>query len=332
LSFFHLFLMFICYDGKYFDEKERNNMKKKILITIGSIIAVLVLGIGGYAAYLYHYVQKTADKMYEPVADEDQSAAKQREENLSNKKPISILLMGVDEREGDVGRSDTLMVMTVNPKTEKMQIVSIPRDTKTEIIGEGKTTKINAAYAYGGVKMALDTVENFTNIDIDYYAQVNMEALSDLVDAVGGITVNNELDWIDEGYYKKGYHYEEGNIQLDGPKALGYVRMRHLDPNGDFGRNERQRKVLTAIIDKAASISSVSKFDDILNVLGSNVKTNMTFDEMMDIQKNYRGARNNIEQYEVTGTGDTSTGTYYLVVSDEEKQKVHDMLADNLEQ
>ncbi len=306
-------------------------MKKKILITIGCILAVLVLGIGGYATYLYHYVEKTADKMYQPIDDEEQSAAKKREENLSNSKPISIALMGVDEREGDVGRSDTLMVLTVNPQAKKMQIVSIPRDTKTEIIGADKTTKINAAYAYGGVKMALDTVENFTGIDIDYYAQVNMEALSDLVDAVGGITVNNELDWIDEGYYKKGYHYAEGNIQLDGAKALGFVRMRHLDPNGDFGRNERQRKVLTAIIDKAASISSVSKFDDILNVLGSNVKTNMTFDEMMDIQKNYRNARNNIEQYEVAGTGDTSTGTYYLLVSDEEKQKVHDMLAGNLE-
>lgn len=328
---FHVLLMFICYDRRYFDLERENDMKKKILITIGCILAVLVLGIGGYAAYLYHYVEKTADKMYQPVEDEEQSAVKQREENLSNNKPISIALMGVDEREGDVGRSDTLMVLTVNPKSKKMQIVSIPRDTKTEIIGAGKKTKINAAYAYGGVKMALDTVENFTGIDIDYYAQVNMEALSDLVDAVGGITVNNELDWIDEGYYKEGYHYVKGNIQLDGPKALGFVRMRHLDPNGDFGRNERQRKVLTAIIDKAASISSVSKFDDILNVLGSNVKTNMTFDEMMDIQKNYRGARNNIEQYEVTGTGDTSTGTYYLNVSDEEKQKVHDMLSGNLE-
>jgi len=305
-------------------------MKKKVIITIATIIGVLVIGIGAYIAYLYNYVEKTADKMYEPVEEETKTATKQKEEALGKKEPISILLMGVDEREGDVGRSDTLIVMTLNPATGKMQMVSIPRDTRAEIVGKGTTNKINAAYAYGGVKMTLDTVEEFTGIDMDYYIQVNMEALSDLVDAVGGITVKNDLDWIDEGYYKKGYHYEKGTIHLNGPKALGFVRMRHLDPEGDFGRNARQRKVITAIIDQAASIKSVSRFDDILNALGSNVKTNITFDEMMEIQKNYRNVRNNIEQYEVKGSDATINGSYYLVVPDEEKAKVKEMLENNL--
>ncbi|MEM5591342.1 LCP family protein [Niallia circulans] len=128
--------------------------------------------------------------------------------------------MGVDERKGDVGRSDTLIVMTLNPQKDKMQMVSIPRDTKTEIIGDGRVTKINAAYAYGGVKMAKDTVENFTGVKMDYYIQVNMEALSDLVDALGGITVQNDLDWIDEGYYKKAIIIK-GNFNIRWSSNIG---------------------------------------------------------------------------------------------------------------
>ncbi len=162
--------------------------------------------------------------------------------------------MGVDERPGDKGRSDALMVMSLDPNHDKMQIVSIPRDTRTTIVGRGSESKINAAYAYGGPDMAINTVENFLDIDLDYYVKVNMEGLSQMVDAVGGVTVNNDRDWYDEGYYKKGYHYKKGEIHLDGPKALGYVRMRHLDNRGDFGRNKRQRQVIQAVLDKGSSV------------------------------------------------------------------------------
>ncbi|MEH7440193.1 LCP family protein [Neobacillus drentensis] len=302
-------------------------MKKKFLIWVGSIIGILILGIGGYAYYVYSSVKDTANQMHEEVKLD---TPHEKPEVGESKPPISILLLGVDERAGDRGRSDTVIAMTLNPKRENMQMVSIPRDTRTEIIGHGTTDKINHAYAFGGPKMAIETVENFTGVKMDYYIRVNMEALNALVDAVGGITVHNDLDWIDEGYYKKGYHYAKGDIQLNGAQALGYVRMRHLDPNGDFGRNNRQRQIITAIIDKAASISSVSRLNKILDALGDNVKTNMTFEEMIDIQKNYRECRTNITQYEVKGTGGKTNGVYYLNVSDEEKTKVTNMLKDNL--
>lgn len=303
-------------------------MKKKILIIIASVIGVVILGVGGYAYYLYSSVKETANKMHEDVKLDKPH---KKPEISKNSQPISILLLGVDERAGDRGRSDTLMAMTLNPKKENMQIISIPRDTRTEIVGHGTTDKINHAYAFGGPKMAIETVENFTGVQMDYYIRVNMEALSELVDAVGGVTVHNDIEWIDEGFYKKGYHFTKGDIDLDGKKALGYVRMRHLDPNGDFGRNKRQRQVLTAIVNKAASISSVTRFDDILAALGDNVKTNMTFDDMMDIQKNYRNCRKNITQYEVKGNGGKIGGIYYLNVPDEEKSKVTKMLKDNLD-
>ncbi|MEH7073456.1 LCP family glycopolymer transferase [Neobacillus drentensis] len=310
-------------------------MKKSIVI-ITCVVALIAIGIGGYAFYLYDSAKETATKMHEiikmnrPQTKPVISSAHQTAVSSESPQPISILLMGVDEWAGDKGRSDTLIVMTLNPRNKKMQMVSIPRDTRTEIIGHGTIDKINHAYAFGGPKMAIETVENFTNVQMDYYIRVNMRALKALVNAVGGVTVYNELDWFDEGYYEKGFHYKKGNIELNGDKTLGYVRMRHLDPDGDFGRNKRQRQIIKAIITKATSISSITRFNEILKALGDNVKTNMTFDDMMNIQKNYRSCINNISQYEIQGTGAKIGGIYYLKISNEERAKVTKMLKDNL--
>lgn len=282
--------------------------------------------VGGITLYLYDSVKDTATGMHEDI-----KTNKPKPKVSDGNEPISILLMGVDERENDRGRSDTLIVMTLNPKTNSMQMISIPRDTRTEIIGRGKMDKINHSYAFGGTQMTMDTVENFTGIDLDYYIKVNMEGMSDLVDSVGGITVNNKLDWYDDRYYKKGYHYKRGEIFLDGPKAMGYVRMRYQDPKGDAGRNERQRQVIQAVIDKGASMSSFTKVNGILDSIGSNVKTNMEFDEMKDIFAHYRDCRNNMTNYQVKGSGKKINGVYYLVVSAEEQNKVTNKIQKHLD-
>lgn len=304
-------------------------MKKHKKITI-SILSIIFISICSFIFYLYKTIDNTVDKVYEPIDGETKTESKLRSENVKNKKPISILLMGVDERKNDVGRTDALIVMTLNPVKEKLQMISIPRDTRAEIVGNGAITRINSAYALGGVKMVLDTVEGFTGQKLDYYIKINMEALSGMIDALGGITVDNEIEWLDEGYYKKGYHYQLGNIDLDGEQALGYVRMRKLDPRGDFGRNERQRKVIAAIIDKGTSISSVTKFKDILETLGENVKTNIPLNEMVSIENSYKNTRNNIEQYEVKGEDAYIDGKYFFVVNEEERNHVKEMLANNL--
>lgn len=304
-------------------------MKKHKKITI-SILSIIFISICSFVFYLYKTIDNTVDKVYEPIDGETKTESKLRSENVKNKKPISILLMGVDERKNDVGRTDALIVMTLNPVKEKLQMISIPRDTRAEIVGNGAITRINSAYALGGVKMVLDTVEGFTGQKLDYYIKINMEALSGMVDALGGITVDNEIEWLDEGYYKKGYHYQLGNIDLDGEQALGYVRMRKLDPRGDFGRNERQRKVIAAIIDKGTSISSVTKFKDILETLGENVKTNIPLNEMVSIERSYKNTRNSMEQYEVKGEDAYIDGKYFFVVNEAERNHVKEMLANNL--
>jgi polyisoprenyl-teichoic acid--peptidoglycan teichoic acid transferase len=304
--------------------KEKRKKKRTWLKVTLSIVAILVIAVVATGFYATNKAKTTVNTMQKNTntIDKKQSTTKVKE-----KEKINILLLGVDQRDGDAGRSDALMVMSLDPANDAMKIISIPRDTRTEIVGHGTIDKLNHAYAFGGIDMSVDTVENFLDMEVDYFAEMNMEGLSDFVDAVGDITVNNQLDWIDEGYYKKGYHYAQGEIQLDGPKAMGYVRMRHLDPDGDFGRNARQRQVIQAVIDKGASIKSVNRVDDILSALGNNVKTNMDFSTMTDLFKNYRNVRQNAENYQMQGTGTKIDGVYYYEIPQNEQDKVHDMVS-----
>jgi LCP family protein required for cell wall assembly len=305
--------------------RTKNKKKRKWLWITLSILGVLVIGISAYVYSIYSSVEQAAGEMYEQPTRE---LSEKRNEKIeySEKDPISILIMGVDERTGDVGRSDTMIVMTVNPNTQSMQMVSIPRDTRTEIIGKGTVDKINHAYAFGGTHMAVATVENFLDIPIDHYIKVNMESFMEIVDAVGGVSVNNPFEFTDGGYT-----FKEGEISLNGAQALAYSRMRYQDPRGDFGRQDRQKQIILAIIQKGASFSSLTKFDDVLNILGGNIKTDLSFDQMVDIQANYKEARHNLEQLQVNGSGDTIDRIYYFIVPDEERLTLSNQLKEHLE-
>lgn len=306
-------------------ERYRKKRKKKWLKIIGIIFLLLIIALGAYVYSIYKSLTEAVDSMHQPL-DRERSEKRSDDINFGKKDPFSVLILGVDERQGDKGRSDTMIVLTVNPKKGSIKMLSIPRDTRTEIVGRGTVDKINHAYAFGGEKMAIDSVEHFLDIPIDHYGRINMEGFKDLVDAVGGITIYNDFEFTQDGYT-----FKKGLIYLDGKKALSYVRMRKADPRGDFGRQERQRKVIQGVIDKGLSITSITRFDDILDALGSNVRTDLTFSEMMDIQKNYRAAASNIEQMEISGQGQMINGIYYYIVSEAEKQRIRNELKEHLE-
>jgi len=305
--------------------KKNKPKRKKWLWIITVPLVLLLIGAGVYSYFIYYNVKKTAEMMHEPI---ERSTSEKRPEPVSLEKqnPISILLIGVDERKGDRGRSDTLVVLTVNPNKKSVQMVSIPRDTRTEIIGKGSQDKINHAYAFGGVEMTMATVENFLDIPIDYYIKVNMEGFKDIVDAVGGVTVDNSFSFTYEGVT-----FPKGEITLDGDKALKYSRMRYDDPRGDFGRQDRQKQIIEGVIEKGASVNSLANLDDILGALGKNVKTNMTFEQMKNIQANYKEARHNIEKLHLKGDGTKINGVYYLVIPEEERSMISNKLKEHLE-
>ncbi|PFW57237.1 LytR family transcriptional regulator [Bacillus cereus] len=301
-------------------------MKRKILFWMLGIIGFLILTGGVYVYTIYSNVSNTLDAVHKPL-NRDKSEKREQKINISDQKPISILLMGTDQRESETSRSDSLMLFTLNPQKKSMKITSIPRDTYTEIIGKGKKDKINHAYAFGGVDMTVKTVENFLNVPVDHYIEVNMAGFKDIVDAVGGVDVNNDLE-----FTSRDSHFAKGNIHLDGEQALKYTRMRYEDPRGDFGRQMRQRQVIQAVIKKGASVSSLASYGDVLKAIEKNVKTSLTQDQMFEIQKNYKDCLQNSEEIQIPGDGHKAAdGIWYYYVPDAAKQDLTNKLRAHLE-
>jgi polyisoprenyl-teichoic acid--peptidoglycan teichoic acid transferase len=303
--------------------KQTNKKKRKWVKVTWITLLILILGIGGYAYSVYRSMSKAVETMHEPL--DHKSDKRNGAVSLKDSQPFSVVLLGVDERKNDRGRSDSIIVMTVNAQKNSVKMLSIPRDTRTEIIGKGTVDKINHAYAFGGVDMSMNTIENFLDIPIDYFIKINMNGFKDIVDAVGGVTVQNNLD-----FTYSGVHFPEGELKLNGEKALKYSRMRKQDPRGDFGRQTRQRQIIQGVIKEGASLKSLTNYGNIFSALGSNVKTNLTFDQMVTIQKNYKAASNNIEQLELKGSGGKIDGIYYFQVPNEEKARVQGIMKDQL--
>lgn len=304
----------------------------KIVLSIVLFFLLLLTLAGGYVGWqVWSDLQSTTDDMYEGVEGREEHASRQNKPVDVNKgeDPFSVLLLGIDNDGDNVefGRSDTMMLVTVNPNTEKTSILSIPRDTYTEIVGRGTQDKINHAHAFGKASMAMDSVQNLLDVPVDYYLSVNMDSMMQMVDAVGGITVTPPLSFSQDEY-----QFTEGEpTHMDGEKALAYTRMRKKDPNGDYGRQLRQRQVIEGAMKSVASVDSIMNYRGILGTMGNTMKTNMSFDEMQDLFSNYRGAAKDIEQDQLAGSGTMMNGIYYELISDEEISRVQDHLKSELE-
>lgn len=307
-------------------EKKRRRRKGKKRMTwwkwLLLLIGLFVLVVGGIALKVYMDIKNTANDIHEIIPERPKSDLRDTDFSLRDGDAFSVLLLGVDARSGDSGRSDTMIVMTVNPKKDSTKMVSIPRDTLTEIVGKGKNDKLNHAYAFGGVKMSLDSTEKLLNIPLDYAVQVNMESFQEIVDLVGGVEVNNAIAF--DGF-------SQGQIHLNGKDALAYVRMRKQDPRGDFGRQDRQKQVVQAIMKKGASVENILKYKDIFNSVSNNVRTNLSFNEIVDIQKNYRSATKQMDQlYFEKGQGQMINGVWYYVMNEGELAEVSGALREHL--
>lgn len=312
---------------------KKSSVWKKVLIIVFSIVLILIIAGGVVFAKLYYDVSKSADATYAKVERTKTSAGRESDVDLSEKEPFSVLLLGVDT--GALGRtykgrSDSMMVATVNANNNKTTLVSLERDTYATIVGHGTEDKINHAYAFGGAGMSMDTVSNLLDIPIDHYIVINMEGIQQLVDAVGGVDVNNSLkfDYSQDG---KTYNYDIGKIHLEGMKALGYLRMRYDDPEGDYGRQRRQREVVTAIAKKVLSLDGVTQYKALLDAMEDNVLTDLTFDQMKQIALDYRDAFKNIDTQQLKGTGFIQDGVSYQRVSEEDLKAMQDQLKTELE-
>lgn len=207
-----------------------------------------------------------------------------REELLTAKDKTIIMIMGVDPREleHDVGRSDTLMVATVDPFIDRASLLSIPRDTRVYIPKHGYD-KINAAYAYGNEKLTKRTVEDFLGISIDHYILIDTRSFVKIIDAIGGIDIDVEKrmkyedPWDDDG----GLHIDlyPGHQHMDGKTAITYVRYR--DEEGDIGRIERQQKFMKACMEKLTSPSIITKVPALATEVMAAIKTDLSTTDLI---------------------------------------------------
>lgn len=303
------------------------SLKKKVILLTLSLILFSVAGVCAYGIQMYSDATTTVGDVYQSVAHN--TTKREQVVNIDAQEPFSVLLMGIDT--GDLGRveqgrADTTMVVTINPQENKSTMISLERDILTELVGNDTTDKLNHAYAYGGVKMAIDTVENLLDIPIDSYVSINMKGLKDLIDAVGGIEVNNTLG----EFTLDGIVVPAGEITLDGTTGLAYARMRKEDPEGDIGRQRRQREVVEKIVNKIISLDGISKYRAILDAVKDNVKTDLTWDDMIDVQKKYMSAFKNIDSLQLAGEDITIDGIYYQLLDSDELYNVQTQLRKQL--
>lgn len=223
-------------------------------------------------------------------------------------KPLSVLILGIDTGalgRTDQGRSDTIMVLTLNPRQGQLRLVSLPRDTYVSIPGQEGLDKLNHAYAYGGPTLSKQAVEALLEISIDHYIAVDMKGLEDLVDLVGGIEVTPP-----ETFSIDGYQFFEGQpTPLDGRTALYYVRDR-FSSSGDYARQARQRQVLEVLMHKAQAADFHLDPIALAGLMGS-VTTDMSLDQLLQLFNHYRTQSYQLVMDQLKGSGTTIDGIYY---------------------
>lgn len=261
------------------DKKNKSSYVKYILILV--VVFILSGMVGAF------FANALVDN--KPDYNEDDKKGM-----LVAKDKATVMIMGVDEREDDVGRSDTLMIATLDPDKNQAAILSVPRDTRVKIRGYG-FDKINAAYAYGGRKLTQETIENLLNTHIDHYIKINVHGFTKIIDALGGIDIDVEKrmyyedPWDDDGGLY--IDLQPGMQHMDGKTAITYVRYR--DEEGDIGRIKRQQNFMKAVMDKLVSPTIIPKLPSIVSAVSDSVETDMSVSELLSFLGTLQEAKDN---------------------------------------
>ncbi|MFX3675286.1 MAG: LCP family protein [Paenisporosarcina sp.] len=308
--------------------------KKSLVLKISlMLVASMLISLTAYGIYLHKKAETAADNSYEAIGNREKSdyrdeAVQPLEDN------VSILFVGIDDSEqrnqGESNsRSDALMLATLNNKSKTIKLVSVPRDSLVYIPEVGYEDKITHAHSSGGTKATIETVEELFEIPVDYYVRMNFDAFIDVVDALGGIEAEvpytlNEKDQFD----KRTVKLEPGLQELDGREALALARTRKKD--NDLERGKRQQMILKSIMKEASSASSFTKYGDVIDAVGDNMKTDMTFNEMKSFFEYIKDGSPRIDTLQLDGYDDMSTGTYYWKLDQESLDETRDILKSHL--
>jgi LCP family protein required for cell wall assembly len=273
---------------------------KKIIIKI-ILWFVLLIFLGGvfYAGFFLYKINSFENKIANPnkpketVLDTLKSITTNFNSQLkeSSEGRLNILLLGIGGKENNAPNlTDTIMIASINLKTNQVALLSIPRDLYVTVPSLNVQTKINAVYQLGlnsgdnSAKTIEDVIKNITDLDINYYAVLNFQGFRNIINAIGGINITSERDIYDATYPGPNNSYEifkldKGFHHMDGATALKYARERHDDPQGDFGRAKRQQQIIQATKNKifsASTLFDVFAINNLVNALGENIKTDIS--------------------------------------------------------
>jgi len=275
-------------DPRSSSRKKKNKWLRRTLYGILSVAAI-VIGYVVYQAYtIYHaldnFSKDETETRFKPVANKTTVEAPPEWEG---KERVNILLLGGDARglsEGEVARSDSMIVVSIDPVTKRAHLLSVLRDTYIDIPGHGKG-RANTAITLGGPNLAMQAIGDLLGLTIQYYAYVDFEGFKALIDAIGGVyfEVEKDMNYVDNADKNRyDIHLKKGYQLLDGDKALQYVRFRH-DAMSDFTRTERQREFLKAVAQKLQSTWNVVRMGQILESVQPYVETNMQVSDMLKL-------------------------------------------------
>lgn len=292
---------------------------KKILIVLTVIL--FIIAAGGFCAYKYINRIKTVELKgtNEELSISSETEEKSKKENITN-----ILLLGIDNEEN---ASDAMIIFSLDKDTNTAKLTSIMRDLSVDLGPNAEKHKINYAYNVGGVEESVKVVNREFDLDINKYVKVSFDGLVDVIDYIGGININ-----ITESERKIIGASKSGNVTLNGKQALAYSRIRKID--NDYQRTSRQRKVLMAIFNKAKSIS-VSSYPKAISDLSSNVETNLSTFELLDLAKAVMSlSSEDLEGFRIpidgTSRDSMDKGIYYLEWDrDVNKEALHNFIFEN---
>ncbi|MBD2871791.1 LCP family protein [Paenibacillus arenilitoris] len=311
------------------------NKRKKWMYRGTAALAVVVLlaaaffnrgalAMLGFDWLIEDHVEKQLEPTYKPVErTKPVPVATEKKQD-----PFAMLLLGVDQRGNEIGRSDTMIYTVVRPEDGNLLMLSIPRDTYVEIVGEGYEDKITHAYAFGGAGMAMDTVEKLLDSPIHYYASINFEGFRQVIDKLGGMPLPIEEDMVNDDYDHEKFVIKAGQETYDGQDTLNYVRYRE-DAGGDMNRTERHQIFLTLLMDKAKQMNQWSKIPEMFDIMGENFSTDMRPQQLIDLGQDMLSAKERrIYSHSLLGTGGRlkSGGAWYYFADEEDLAKAQAMI------
>ncbi|TMN21766.1 LCP family protein [Lentibacillus cibarius] len=309
--------------------------RKKWLIVFGVCMLLVVAGGVGYAMHLYDKTEETVTESQKKISRDHDTSELRVEEVDPVEDNVSVLFIGVDNseiRNEQTSRSDALILATFNKESSSVKLLSIPRDSYVYVPEVDRYTKITHAHAYGGAEATIETVENFLDVPVDYYAEMNFNGFVDVVDALGGIKydVPYEFSEFDSNDERNGVHLNAGYQTLNGEEALALARTRKYD--NDIERGKRQQAILKTIFDKATSTASVFKLGEVIDAIGSNMTTNMTFTDMKNFLSYGLDENVAIDKMILDGSGGyMDDGLWYFQVSEDSKRNTRAELRNHLD-